>query len=318
MLKYNKHVNKFKYSLDNKRYHTFNYHLKTAYGFKVAKVILDGHFTCPNRDGKKGYGGCSYCSALGSGDSNIDISADILNQYKLNKEVMDRKWNNGKYIPYFQSFSNTYGPLEKIKNMIEPFLKMDEVCEISIATRCDCLDDDVIDYLESVSHLKPIWIELGLQTSNDLTGELINRCYSFLDFKNCLNKLEKTNIKICVHIINGLPGETKDDFIKTIKDISHLKFDAIKIHMLHILKNTIMAKEYERSPFKILSRDEYIETVVEQLRYLRPEVIIERLTGDPLKDELIEPSWVLNKTTILNDIDKLMVKLDCYQGDKYK
>lgn len=311
-------MNKFKYTLDNKRYHTFNYHLKTKYGSKVAKVILDGHFTCPNRDGTRGFGGCTYCSALGAGDSNVDISADILNQYQLNKEVMDRKWPNGLYIPYFQSFSNTYGPLEKIKNMVEPFLKMDEVCEISIATRCDCLSDEAINYLNSVCDLKQIWIELGLQTSNDKTGELINRCYTFNDFKMCLDKLSKTKIKTCVHIINGLPNETKQDFIKTITDINHLKFDAIKIHMLHLLKGTKMALDYKTRPWPILSREEYIETVVEQLRLLKPEVIIERLTGDPLKDELIEPSWVLNKTTILNDIDKLMVKLDCYQGDKYK
>lgn len=311
-------MNNFKYSLDNKRYHTFNYHLKTKYGSKVAKVILDGHFTCPNRDGTRGHGGCTYCSALGAGDSNVDISADILNQYKLNKEVMDRKWPNGLYIPYFQSFSNTYGPLEKIKNMIEPFLKMDEVCEISIATRCDCLSDETINYLNSITSLKPIWIELGLQTTNDKTGELINRCYTFNDFKKCLNKLANTNIKTCVHIINGLPNETKDDFIKTVKDINHLKFDAIKIHMLHLLKGTKMAMDYKLKPWPILSREEYIETVVEQLRLLKPEVIIERLTGDPLKNELIEPNWVLNKTTILNDIDKLMVKLDCYQGDKYQ
>lgn len=311
-------MNQFKYSLDNKRYHTFNYHLKTKYGSKVAKVILDGHFTCPNRDGSRGFGGCTYCSALGAGDSNVDIKADILNQYKLNKEVMDRKWQNALYIPYFQSFSNTYGPLEKIKNMIEPFLKMDEVCEISIATRCDCLNDDVIEYLDSITCFKPIWIELGLQTTNDKTGELINRCYTFSDFKTCLEKLNKTNIKTCVHIINGLPYETREDFIKTIKDISHLHFDAIKIHMLHLLKGTKMASEYLSKPFEILTREDYIEVVVEQLRLLRPEVIIERLTGDPLKEDLIEPSWVLNKTTILNDIDKLMVKLDCYQGDKFE
>ena len=311
-------MNSFKYTLDNKRYHTFNYYLKTSYGGKVSKVILDGHFTCPNRDGFKGYGGCTYCSAMGSGDSNVDIKADILRQYELNKEVMDRKWKNDFYIPYFQSFSNTYGPLDKIKKMIEPFLEMEEVAEISVATRCDCLSDEIISYLNSITSVKPIWLELGLQTSNDETGKLINRCYSFDDFKNILDKLSKTGIKTCVHIINGLPNENHDDYIKTVKDINHLEFDAIKIHMLHLLKGTVMAKEYEESPFKIMTREEYIETVVEQLRLLKPEVIIERLTGDPIKDELIAPDWVLNKTTILNDIDKLMVKLDCYQGDRYE
>lgn len=310
-------MNNFKYTLDNKRYHTFNYYLKNEYGTKVAKVILDGHFTCPNRDGTRGFGGCTYCSANGSGDSNVDISLDILSQYELNKAVMDRKWKNGKYIPYFQSFSNTYGPLKKIQNMIDPFLKKDEVCEISIATRCDCLKDEVIEYLDSICDIKPIWIELGLQTTNDKTGELVNRCYTFKDFKDTLDKLSRTRIKVCVHLINGLPYETHEDNIKTIKDIANLKFHAIKIHMLHIIKGTTLSRQYEENPFPILTREEYIKTVVDQLRLLPPEIVIERLTGDPIKEDLIEPNWLLNKTTILNDIDKLMVKLDVYQGDLY-
>lgn len=311
-------MNTFKYTLDNKRYHTFNYYLKSTYNTKVSKVIIDGHFTCPNRDGSKGFGGCVYCSSMGSGDSNLNIKEDVLTQYLENKKVMDRKWNNGLYIPYFQSFSNTYGPLDKIKSMIDPFLEMDEVCEISIATRCDCLSDEIIDYLNLCTNKKPIWIELGLQTSNDKTGELINRCYTFNDFKQALDKLSNTNIKVCVHVINGLPYETKEDMLKTIKDINHLNFHAIKIHMLHILKDTKLLKMYEDNPFDILSRDDYIDTVVKQLELLKPEIIIERLTGDPIKDELVKPTWLLNKTTILNDIDKLMVKLDTYQGNKYE
>ena len=176
-------MNKFPYTLDNKRYHTFNYYLKNKYNGKVAKVILDGHFSCPNRDGTKGYGGCSYCSLMGSGDSNVDISKDIIEQYYLNKEIMDNKWKNDYYIPYFQSFSNTYGPLNKIKDMLNPFINMDEVKEISIATRCDCLEDDVVEYLNSLTKYKTIWLELGLQTSKDSTGTVLNRCYTFNDFK---------------------------------------------------------------------------------------------------------------------------------------
>lgn len=311
-------MNDFPYTLDNKRYQTFNYYLKNKYGKKVAKVILDGHFTCPNRDGTKGFGGCSFCSDKGSGDSNVDINKDILIQYDLNKAIMDRKWKNELYIPYFQSFSNTYGPLDKIKNMLEPFIKMDEVAEISIATRCDCLNDEIITYLNTLTSYKPIFLEIGLQTSNDQTGALLNRGYSFLEFKQALDKLSKTNIKICIHIINGLPNETKDDMLKTILDIRHLHFHAIKIHMLHIIRGSKLAQDYLNNPFNIISRDEYISIVVEQLRLLNKEIIIERLTGDPIKEDLIEPNWLLNKTTILNDIDKLMVKLDCYQGDKFE
>lgn len=308
--------NKFKYSFNEKRYHTYNYYLKSTYNCKVAKVILDAGFTCPNRDGKKGYGGCIYCSGKGSGDSNVALQDDILNQYEKNKAIMDNKWPNEKYIPYFQSFSNTYGPLEKIKNMIEPFLSMDEVCEIALATRCDCLEDDVIEYLNSIN--KPVTLELGLQSSNENTGKIINRGHTFYEFKKALYRLEKTNIKVCVHILNGLPFESKYDMLQTIKDINHLPFDAIKIHMLHIIKGTALEKMDMIKNYRLLTREEYIELVVNQLELLRPEVVVERLTGDPIVNDLIKPDWIVNKTTILNDIDKLMRKLDTYQGSKYE
>lgn len=311
-------MNNFEYTLDNKRYHTFNYYLKNKYHQKVAKVIIDGHFTCPNRDGKKGFGGCIYCSSNGSGDSNLNIKDDVLTQYNKNKLVMDRKWNNGLYIPYFQSFSNTYGPLDKIQAMLEPFLDKEEVAELAIATRCDCLDEEIVNYLNSITLKKPIWIELGLQTTNYESSKFLNLGYNFDDFKKAIRLLENTNIKVCVHIINGLPYENKEDMLKTIKDINHLKFDSIKIHMLHILKDTPLEKYYKDNPFPILSREEYIEIVVKQLELLKKEVVIERLTGDPIKDELVVPTWVLNKTTILNDIDKLMAKLDTYQGKYYE
>lgn len=310
--------NCFKYSFNEKRYHTFNYYLKTKYNCKVSKVILDAGFTCPNRDGSKSVGGCIFCSGKGSGDSNISLSNDLLKQYQDNKKVMDNKWPNGLYIPYFQSFSNTYGPLEKIKKMLEPFIYMDKVCEISIATRCDCLNQDILDYLNSLTFIKPIWLEIGLQSSNDNTGKLINRAHSFNDFVEALDRINNTNIKTCVHVMNGIPCETKDDMLQTIKDINHLKFDAIKIHMLHVLKGTKLGNDYLNNPFELISRDEYIELVVKQLELLKPEVVVERLTGDPLKQDLLCPDWITNKTTILNDIDKLMRKLDTYQGSKYE
>lgn len=310
--------NKFKYSFNEKRYHTFNYYLKSKYNCKVAKVILDAGFTCPNRDGKKGYGGCIYCSEKGSGDSNIALGESLLKQYEDNKKIMNQKWPNDLYIPYFQSFSNTYGPLSKIKEMLQPFIHMDEVCEIAIATRCDCLSDETIEYLNTLTAIKPIWLELGLQTSNDATGKLINRQYTFSDFKNTLNRLSKTNIKVCVHIMDGLINETIEDMLKTVYDIKDLPFDGIKIHMLHVLKNTKLGSMYNDKPFEIITRQHYIELVVKQLELLRPEVVVQRLTGDPVKDNLIAPEWVLNKTTILNDIDKLMRKLDTYQGSKHE
>ncbi|MDO4940451.1 MAG: TIGR01212 family radical SAM protein [Erysipelotrichaceae bacterium] len=310
--------NKFKYSFNEKRYHTFNYYLKSTYHCKVSKVILDAGFTCPNRDGTKSFGGCTFCSDKGSGDSNAALKEDLINQYEANKKIMDNKWPNALYIPYFQSFSNTYGPLSKIKEMLDPFIHNDEVCEIAIATRCDCLEDDVINYLDSLTNIKTIWIELGLQSSNDNTGKLTNRGHSFKEFTDCIHKLEKTNLKVCVHILNGIPYETIEDMIKTIKDINHLPFDGIKIHMLHIIKNTKMGILHEIKPFKLITREEYINLVVKQLELLRPEVVVQRLTGDPIKENLLAPEWVLNKTTILNDVDKLMRELDTYQGSKYE
>ncbi|MBO7677301.1 MAG: TIGR01212 family radical SAM protein [Erysipelotrichaceae bacterium] len=310
--------NLFPYSFNEKRYHTFNYYLKTRYHGKVSKVILDAGFTCPNRDGSKGVGGCIFCSSSGSGDSNLAKKKDIYSQYLENKKVMDNKWPNALYIPYFQSFSNTYGPLEKIKTMLEPFIHLDEVAEIAIATRCDCLDEERITYLDSLCEYKQIWLELGLQTSNDKTGEIINRKHSFEQFRDTLLRLGKTRIKVCVHVMDGLPFESKEDMLKTVEDIAHLPFDGIKIHMLHIIKDTTLAKMHELHNYELISREEYIELVVKQLELLRPEVVVQRLTGDPIKEDLIAPMWLLNKTTILNDIDKLMRKLDTYQGSRYE
>ncbi|MBO4920250.1 MAG: TIGR01212 family radical SAM protein [Erysipelotrichaceae bacterium] len=308
----------FPYTFNEKRYHTFNYYLKTRYQCKVSKVILDAGFTCPNRDGSKGVGGCIFCSQAGSGDSNLSLKEDLLSQYRNNKAVMDRKWPNGMYIPYFQSFSNTYGPLKRIKEMIEPFLQMKEVAEIAIATRCDCLNDETVSYLNEITAIKPVWLEIGLQTSNDSVGEIINRKYTFQDFRDALYRLEKTNIKVCVHVMNGLPFESEEDMLKTVKDISHLPFDGIKIHMLHIIRNTKLAEMHEEHHYDLIGRQQYIDLVVRQLEHLRKEVVGQRLTGDPIAEDLIEPLWLIRKTTILNDIDKQMRKLDTWQGKFYE
>lgn len=310
-------MDKFKYSLDNKRYHTFNYYLKNKYKCKVAKVIIDGHLTCPNIDGSKGYGGCTYCSNQGSGDSNKYTNQDIVSQYENNKKIMNNKWPNDLYIPYFQSHSNTYTNLNHLKEMLEPFINKNEVAEISLATRCDCLSDEIINYLNNLCDKKQIWLELGLQTSNDKTEKYLNRCYNFDEFKNTINKLSKTHIKVCIHIIDGLPFEKEEDMLNTIKDINHLPFHAIKIHMLHIIKGTKMEQIFKDNNLTLLSRDEYINIVVKQIELLNEEIIIERLTSDPMIEGLVGPMWLTNKTTILNDIDKLMVKLDTYQGKKY-
>ena len=311
-------MNPYPYSFDNKRYQTFNYYLKQKYQKKVAKVILDAHFTCPNRDGTKAFGGCAFCSNKGSGDANLFSKEDLLIQYRANQKVMKRKWDTDLFIPYFQNFSNTYGPLEKIKTMIETFIHLDEVAAIAIATRSDCLDEEKIDLLNSYAHIKPIYLEIGIESTKDETLKFLNRQESFKDFKKIMPLIQKTALKTCLHIIDGLPFEDEETMLRTIKDLNEFAFDALKIHMLYIIKDTALAKEYLSSPFKLLSKEEYIDIVIKQLELLRSDVIIERLSGDPIKEDLIAPSWVLNKRQLLNDIDKEMKRRDTWQGKYYE
>ena len=311
-------MNLFKYSDDNKRYHTFNYYLKNKYQSKVAKVSLNAGFTCPNRDGTKGTGGCIFCSSTGSGDfaGNIQDSLEI--QFSNVILLLQNKWPNCKYIAYFQANTNTYGPLKKIKACIEPFINKKNVVAISIATRPDCLETDVLNYLAEVNNRCDLWVELGLQTIHDQTGELINRGHNYQDFLDGLNKLRKLKINVCVHIINGLPGETYEMMLETAKAVGQLDIQALKIHMLYVIEKTKLHQLYLQQPFKILSRDEYIDLVVKQLSYIPENIVIERLTGDGNISDLVAPLWSIRKVTILNDIDKLMVAKDYYQGCKIK
>ncbi|MDD8049445.1 MAG: TIGR01212 family radical SAM protein [Thomasclavelia sp.] len=310
--------NPFKYSLDNKRYHTFNYYLKSTYHNKVAKIALNADFTCPNRDGSKGLGGCIFCSNSGSGDYAGNKNQSIIEQYEEGKKLINKKWKNCKYIPYFQANTNTYGPLKKIQSMIEPFINSDEVVAISLATRSDSITDETINYLKEVNKVKTIWIELGLQTIFNKTSNYINRCETFEDFKKTLLKLNKANLKVCVHIINGLPFETEDMMIQTAKEVGKLNIQALKIHMLYVVKNTKLEQIYNNNEFEMLSREKYIEIASKQLEYIPGNVVIERLTGDGKLDDLIAPLWSIKKVTILNDIDKYMKLHNIYQGDKIK
>lgn len=307
-------MNNFKYSNDNKRYHTWNYYLQNKFNSKVYKVPLNAGFTCPNRDGTCGTGGCTFCGTSGSGDFAPVSSIDLLQQYDIGCQMMEKKWPNSKTIPYFQSYTNTYGSLDKIKDCISPFLNKEEVVAIALGTRADCLEQDKIDYLNSCCDKKEIWIELGLQSSNDITAERINRGHTFQVLIDCVQQLKKTNCKVCIHIINGLPYETKDMMLETARAVNKLDVDAIKIHMLHITKNTKLLEEYQASPFPILSLIEYVDIVCEQLKILKPTLVIQRLTGDAKKEDLIEPLWTLNKTVVLNEIDKKMAKDNSTQG----
>lgn len=311
-------MNQFKYSLDNKRYHTYNYYLKNKYHQKVAKVALNADFTCPNRDGTKGYGGCIFCSSSGSGDYAGNVHDHLEKQFQTISQIMKRKWPECAYIAYFQANTNTYGPLDKIKNMIQPFLEKEDVKGIALATRPDCLSEEIVRYLSEVNQTKDVYIELGLQTIHDQTSKLINRGHTYQEFLDGLALCRQYNLEVCVHIINGLPFETKEMMIETAKTLGQLDIQALKIHMLFVVKNTKLQQMYENHEFEMLTRQEYIDIVVKQLRYINPEIVLERLTGDGKIDDLIAPMWSIKKVTILNDIDKQMKERDIYQGDLYK
>jgi radical SAM protein (TIGR01212 family) len=307
----------YKYSDSNKRYYTLDYFYKHKFNSKVCKISLDGGFTCPNKDGTVGIGGCIYCSKSGSAEYAGDKRKPLIEQFNDIKKVMTRKWPKAKFIGYFQANTNTYAPVKELKEKYEPILKQDNVIGLSIGTRCDAISDECLEYLSDLNTRTFLTIELGLQTIHEETSKLINRCHTLECFENMVNELRKRNINVVVHIINGLPYETHDMMIDTIKYLSNLDIQGIKIHALSILKNTELESMYNKTHFKIMSREEYINTVCDQLEYLREDIVVHRLTGDPMVSELLEPKWLTNKTTILNDIDKEMKRRDSYQGIKY-
>lgn len=302
--------NMFKNTIDNKRYYTLNCFFRKKFGSKVFKVPLDIGSNCPNYAS----GGCIYCS--GRSASNIsDGSLDIVSQFNKAKDIMERKWPNSLYIAYFQSGTNTYGDIDKFKSYVDKLLVINKVVGISIATRPDALSDEWLDYLNKLNKETFLTVELGLQSSNDETLKYINRGHDVKCFTKALEKLKERGIFTVAHIINGLPNETRDDMLNTVKYLNKLGIDGIKIHMLYIPKNTKLESIYECEKFRVLSRDEYVDIVCNQLRYLNENIVIERITGDPIESELIEPKWLVKKFCVLNEIDKEMVKRDIYQGD---
>lgn len=300
----------FKNTLDNKRYHTLNYFFKKKFGQKVFKVPLDINSTCPNQYN----GGCIYCSnksVAGISDNTLDI----LEQFEKGRKIMEQKWPDSLYIPYFQSGTNTYNDKNLVKGYIDKLLLLPKVIGIDIATRPDCLSDEWLDYLDELNKKTFLIVELGLQSSNNNTLKFINRGHDKEIFKKAVEKLHERNIFVVAHIINGLPYEEKEDMINTIKFVNDLKIDGIKIHMLYIAKNTPLASYYENNKFHILTREEYIDIVCDQLRLLNPDVVVMRITGDPELNKLVAPEWLIKKFMVLNGIDQEMVKRNIYQGD---
>lgn len=308
--------NDFKFSSGNKRYHTWDYHLKNTFGKKVFKVSLNGSFTCPNIDGTKGVGGCTYCLS-GSGDFAGNPKDDILTQFDKVKAQMHKKWPDALYIPYFQANSNTYAPANILKEKFEPVLKKNGVVGLALATRPDCLEDDVLDYLTELNSRTYLIVELGLQTIFDETGKKINRHHTFNDFLDGYYKLKNRNIKVCVHLIEGLPDETREMMLQSAETVAKLRPDFVKMHLLHILKGTKIAEQYENGEFDTLSLSEYVAIVCDCLEIFHENTVIQRLTGDGGRDTLIAPLWSLKKFVVLNEIDKEMRRRGSYQGIKF-
>lgn len=299
------------------RYYNLDYYLKDRFQTKVFKVALNGNFTCPNRDGTISNKGCIFCSPEGSGEFAGNRHDSFVKQFHDVKTVIHHKWPNASYIVYFQANTNTYAPLEKLKQIYEEAIHLDSnIVAISIATRPDCLGEEILDYLEELNHYIPVWIELGLQTIDEQTAIFINRGYKLEVFTQAVTNLHRRGIEIIVHIINGLPNETKEMMLNTIRFLNSQKIQGIKIHSLFVLKQTALGNLYEKNPFKMLSLVEYVDIVCEQLALLREDIVVHRLNGDAPRELLIEPQWSIKKLVVMNEIDKEMKKRNYFQGCK--
>ena len=297
----------------DKLYHTWNYHLRERFGEKVFKVMLDAGFTCPNRDGSVATGGCTFCSARGSGDFAGWRRDDLKKQFHDISERMHLKWPKAKYIGYFQAYTNTYAPVEELRECYETIMEED-IVGLSIATRPDCLPDDVVEYLAELNKRTYLWLELGLQTVHETTAELINRAHDFQTYVEGVEKLRKHGIRVCSHIILGLPGETEEMMMETAKAVAKLPVQGIKIHLLHLLKKTPLVKLWEEGRLEFLSQEAYTKLVVDILEILPPDMVIHRLTGDGPPDLLIGPMWSRKKWEVLNGIDKELRRRNTWQG----
>ena len=319
MKKTQRESNPFPHSDSNKRYYTYEYWLRQTFGGKCAKIPLDLGLTCPNIDGRCGHGGCIYCSGRGSGDCAQSADVPLAEQYRLTRESLSRKWSVERCIAYFQAHTNTYAPVDFLRNNFEEALTFDGVVGLNIATRADCLPPDVVEYLADLSRRTVLTVELGLQTAHDDTAALINRGHTFEDFCQGYERLRAADphIGTCIHLIFGLPRESEEDMLETVRRVAELHPHQVKIHLLHVLRNTVLGGMYQRGEYVPMEREAYIRTVVRALELLPPDTVVARLTGDGLSDDLLAPDWSRKKTTVINDIDKLMYAEDTWQGRLY-
>ena len=304
----------------NKRYFTYDYYLRRTFGGKVAKIPLDIGLTCPNIDGRCGVGGCIYCSGRGSGDFAASPTLSVQEQYEITREKLSSKWKTEKCIPYFQAHTNTYAPTEFLRKRFEEALALRGAVGMNIATRADCLPDDVCSLLAELAEKTLITVELGLQSSSDKTAELINRGHSFEDFISGYQRLREASdkINICVHIIFGLPGESRYDMLKTVRDVAAMAPEQVKIHLLHVIRGTVMADRYERGEYTPLTKEEYVSLVADAIELLPTDTVVARVTGDGMGEDLLAPDWSRKKVSVINDIDKLLYERGSWQGKNSK
>lgn len=312
--------NPFAYTDTNKRYHTYDYYLRRTFGGKCAKIPIDAGFTCPNIDGKCGVGGCIYCSGRGSGDFAELPCVPIREQYERVRARLSSKWSTERCIAYFQAHTNTYAPISVLKEKFEQALELDGVVALNIATRADCLGEGVAEYLAELAERIPLTVELGLQTCHDTTARLINRGHTYEEFVAGYKALRGASpkINICVHIIFGLPEETEEMMMDTVRAVARLHPEQVKIHLLHVLEGTKMAEMYTSGSYVPLEKQQYVRLVADALEMLPPDTVIARLTGDGMPDSLLAPLWSRKKVSVINDIDKLLYERNTYQGIKCK
>jgi radical SAM protein (TIGR01212 family) len=301
----------------NKRYRTLNYELKKTFGKKVIKLSIDGGYTCPNRDGTVGNRGCLFCSEEGSGEFSGDRKVSITKQMDNQKKLLENKWKTDLVIPYFQSFTNTYSKVDDLRKKYDEATNYPGTVGLAVATRPDCLENEKIELLSNYIKNYLTWVELGLQTIHVNSAELIRRGYGLEVFEDTLERLNKNNIKTVVHLIIGLPGETKEDIIQTVRYISSKKIWGVKFHLLHILKNTDLENFYYENRFELLKKEEYIDIVCDSLEILREDIVVHRVTGDGKKSDLVGPKWSLDKLRVLSGIDMELKRRKTYQGIKY-
>ncbi len=311
-----KEQNPFPFSDTNKRYHTYAYHLKRHFGAKCVKLPIDAGLSCPNIDGKVATGGCIYCSGRGSGDFASSALLSVSEQIRSQRALLQKKWDTTHCIAYFQAHSNTYAPLSVLKPLYEEALAEEGIVGLNIATRADCLEDDTLSYLAALAERTSLTLELGLQSVHDRTAALINRGHSFADFCRGYEKLRRASrkIRIGVHLIFGLPGEHDAEMLESVRQVAALRPDEVKLHLLHVLRGTELARLYKAGAYAPLAREHYISLVADAIELLPPETVIGRLTGDGKAEDLLAPLWSRDKKSILNDIDKLLYKRNSFQG----